>query len=277
MAFAIRRGPKLTSLSTLVLLLFCVWFLVLIPFLSRHGGLSFRPQRPNRAPPIELVVASTKHENTTWVHQHLPEWSRKVYVVDDPQNALTVPVNKGREAMVFLTYLVDNYYSLPDTVVFVHASRFQWHNDDPDYDLLPELRNLNFTYVRTVGYANLRCVWVLGCPVEIRPFADELPAGQEPQPSGRRLTTKEIFKRAFEELLPDIPVPQEVGVSCCSQFAVTRETVRQRPLEDYVHFRQWLIDTPLTDDLSGRVLEYAWHSKSTFRVAFFFFFFWAAV
>ena len=217
------------------------------------------PPPPPRNPHPELVIASMTRENTDWVSRLLPDWSAKIYVVDDPTSPLTVPVNKGREAMVYLTYLIDNYRNLPDTIVFLHAARFQWHNDDPDYDILPALQNLNPAYIHRVGYANLRCTWLLGCPAEIRPFEDETPEGQPPK--GDLFTTKEIFKRAFEQLMPDVPVPSKVGVSCCSQFAVTGETVRRRPVEDYIRYRQWLIETNFSDDLSGRVLEYAFHSK----------------
>ena len=148
----------------------------------------------------------------------------------------------------------------------MHASRFAWHNDDPDYDALPTLRNLNLGYVQAAGYANLRCVWVLGCPVEIRPHVDAAaPAADLGHGSsaadGRGLTTKQVFKQAFEELMPGVEVPDKVGVSCCSQFAVSREAVHRRPREDYIRWRDWLLQTPLADDLSGRVLEYMWHSE----------------
>ncbi|KAL1862878.1 hypothetical protein VTK73DRAFT_6588 [Phialemonium thermophilum] len=221
---------------------------------------------------VEIVVASTKRENTSWVHEYLPDWSHKVYVVDDPNHPLTVPLNKGREAMVFLTYLIDYYDRLPDVAVFMHAGRYQWHNDDPNYDAVPTLRRLNATYVRDVGYANLRCVWLIGCPAELHPYEDELappprppgyPADKPPplpvRPDGKPLTTHQIFRQAFSELLPEREVPRVVAVSCCSQFAVSREAVHQRPRGDYVRFRQWLISTHYADDLSGRVLEYIWH------------------
>jgi hypothetical protein len=39
------------------------------------------------------------------VHRHPPNWSQSVYVVDDPAVELTVPKNKGREAMVYLRYV----------------------------------------------------------------------------------------------------------------------------------------------------------------------------
>jgi hypothetical protein len=50
-----------------------------------------------------LVVASTKHENTSWLHQELPDWHKYIYIVDDPTALLTVARNKGRESMVYLS------------------------------------------------------------------------------------------------------------------------------------------------------------------------------
>jgi hypothetical protein len=111
---------------------------------------------------------------------------------------------------------------------------------------------------------------VLGCPVEIRPHVDAAAAPVDlghggsaaaTATGGRKLTTKQVFKRTFEELMPGVEVPHEVGVSCCSQFAVSREAVHSRPREDYIRWRDWLLQTPLGDDLSGRVLEYMWHSE----------------
>jgi Protein of unknown function (DUF3431) len=54
-------------------------------------------------------------------------------------------------------------------------------------------------------------------------------------------------------------VPEMVGQTCCAQFAVSREQVMQRPLEDYVSYRQWILDTELNDEKSGRVMEFLWH------------------
>ncbi|KAJ3482342.1 hypothetical protein NLG97_g7594 [Lecanicillium saksenae] len=100
----------------------------------------------------------------------------------------------------------------------------------------------------------LRCAWILGCPVEIHPKLDakSLPENSIP-------TAKHIYSQAFGELFPGVNVPSQVGVPCCSQFGVTRETVRARPKEDYIRFREWLLNTDLHDAISGRVFEYAWH------------------
>ena len=43
------------------------------------------------------------------------------------------------------------------------------------------------------------------------------------------------------------------------RFATTKATILAHPKEDYEHYRQWLLETPLPDDVSGRILEYSWH------------------
>ena len=56
-----------------------------------------------------VVVASQKSENSTWLEEHFPHWKRSIYMVDvEPRTeeafgVLTVPKNKGRESMVYLT------------------------------------------------------------------------------------------------------------------------------------------------------------------------------
>lgn len=60
------------------------------------------PQSPSGD--VELVVASINQENTSWYGEYVSDWRKSIYVVDDPTAPLTVPRNKGREAMVYLTY-----------------------------------------------------------------------------------------------------------------------------------------------------------------------------
>lgn len=153
------------------------------------------------------------------------------------------------------SYIIDRYDSLPGNIIFHHAERFQWHNDNPDYDALPLLKNIRLSHIKAQGYVNLRCVWVLGCPTEIRPSKDESPTNTGP------VHAKHVYKPAFEELFPMVAVPESIGVPCCSQFALRRETIRLRSKADYVRWRNWLLNTDLEDALSGRIMEYSWHSK----------------
>lgn len=164
--------------------------------------------------------------------------------------------------------MIDFYNNLPDVMIFMHSERYQWHNDDPVYgkwptarlivedwitnisaDSVPLLQNLQLPYVVSEGYANLRCVWTIGCPSELK----------LDQQNHTDKTTQIAYPEAFQELFPGEPIPSVVGVACCAQFALTREKIHERSLEDYRRYRQWLLDTSLDDNVSGRILEYTWH------------------
>ena len=124
------------------------------------------------------------------------------------------------------------------------------------------LSRLQLPFVKAQGYVNLRCVWTLGCPAEIRPLDEfEAPAADDAGPS-EDARAGAFYEPAFEELFPDLPVPEVIGASCCAQFAVTAEKIRKRPRSDYERYRCWLLETTLPDDISGRIMEYSWHSMN---------------
>ena len=52
----------------------------------------------------ELVVASLVGDDISWLDELFSDWKTNIYVVNDPNAPLTVPKNKGREAMAYLTY-----------------------------------------------------------------------------------------------------------------------------------------------------------------------------
>ena len=163
--------------------------------------------------------------------------------------------------MVYLTFIIDHYATLPDVTIFHHASQYQWHNDDPDYDASRLLGQLQIPYVLSRGYANLRCVWTIGCPPDsISPHKRQQPfALQAIDGAGNSVDYNELYKAVYEQLFPSEPVPEHVGAPCCAQFAVTANTILQRPVSEYEYFRKWLLETDLADEVSGRIMEYFWH------------------
>jgi hypothetical protein len=90
----------------------------------------------------KAIITSVMAEDETtadWVAEFLPDWQAVVYVADrksedaplSNSSLITphhLPVNKGREASVYLTYIIQHYYQLPDYMVFVHGKRYQIHN-----------------------------------------------------------------------------------------------------------------------------------------------------
>jgi hypothetical protein len=53
-----------------------------------------------------IVVPKTAEEDLSWLIKDVTEEHMVVYEVDNPSARYTVPQNKGREAMVYLTYMV---------------------------------------------------------------------------------------------------------------------------------------------------------------------------
>ena len=83
-----------------------------------------------------------------------PDWIQYPYLVTedtDPNSTLTVPANKGNEAMRYLSFIIDNYDSLPDIIAF---HEYAWHQS---FGSAAEVNNLNLTTVRFRGYQNFKC------------------------------------------------------------------------------------------------------------------------
>ena len=123
------------------------------------------------------------------------------------------------------------------------------------------LKRIKLDYLDEHGYINLRCAWAISCPSNLKPLDPSLSQNQSPAASSKHETTPQI-KAAFEELFPGEPAPKDVGsVPCCTQFAVSRWKLHQRPKSDYVRYRDWLVNTPLSDEISAQILDYSWPSK----------------
>ncbi|KAJ5089183.1 hypothetical protein N7532_007867 [Penicillium argentinense] len=218
-----------------------------------------------------IVMAKLEEEHTEWVQEELPDWQRAIYIVNPSEDTrsnneiLTTPTNKGHESMAYLTYVIDYYYELPSTIAFLHAHRagflMAWHVDAPLHDNVIAMRNLQLDFVQQNGYVNLRCNWNPGCK-EAHRF--------------NRHVTEQVWWDVFEGTsTPPLNMsspyemesydqrymrkPTQIGTACCAQFAVSRSQVHRRPRQDYVKFRQWIIETQLNDASSGRVMEFLWH------------------
>lgn len=152
--------------------------------------------------------------------------------------------------MAYLTYIIENYATLPPITAFVHASPEQWHNDV--FATTNEtLSRLDLSTVRRRGYVNLRCALAPGCPVSVRPFDESYKQKENPVYSG--------FEGIYGELFNGSRVPEIIGGVCCAQFVVTRERIWDRPREEYVWMREWVVRSKLDSVGVGSVFEMLWH------------------
>ncbi|KAI5270084.1 hypothetical protein E4T47_06474 [Aureobasidium subglaciale] len=193
-------------------------------------------------------------DDVAWATTKLIGWDTFVYTVDNTSMPLHTDRNKGKEANAYLTYLIQEYDSLPPTVAFVHSHEFgwlkAWHTDAKRHSNVESLNSMNTKFVQKNGYANLRCLPNPGCPDEVWPFRD---------PVDKTKTTEVAFAAAWKDIFGDGDVPEVIGVACCAQFAVSRDQILKRTKGEYVRMHRWLMTTELDDQTSGRVFEYLWH------------------
>jgi len=223
--------------------------------LSRHATLPvhFRPGIP-KPPGSEysrvMVLPRTRSEDIGWIPEELPGLNLAVYVVDDSQAPLHPPKNKGHEVMVYLTYIIDHYYSLPDIAVFMHAHRHTHHNNEfLGFDASQMIRRLSNEHVVRQGYVNMRCHWDPGCPEWLYFNGTEQLLGKQEEA---------FLTQSWRELFPLEPFPTYLAQPCCAQFALSRERILSIPLGRFTFYRDWIMKTPLTDYISGRIWEYSW-------------------
>ncbi|KAK4693603.1 hypothetical protein P7C71_g3830, partial [Lecanoromycetidae sp. Uapishka_2] len=225
---------------------------VLAPQTGRPAA-HFRPGDPKpsgSAYTRVVVIPRTKDENVSWIGDELPDINTVVYVANNPKEPLHPPRNKGREVMIYLTYIIDHYEALPDIMIFMHAHRYSHHNNDLlGYDAVQMIRRLSSDHVIREGYFNMRCHWRPGCPEWLHPHnkVESLERQEE-----------EVLSRCWEELFPWEPLPKALGQPCCAQFALSKQRVHAIPLSHYVFYRDWMMRTPLSDYVSGRIWEYSW-------------------
>lgn len=181
-------------------------------------------------------------------------WSLHRYNYDDPSPppASSFPMNKGNEAMMYLSYVINNYDSLPDYSIFIHGHRESWHQEG---DMVNIINNFQLQALEDAGYAPLRCDWYPSCPREIRPIHHDVIVWG---PGVHREDTEIEIGKAWAALFVNETLPHTIASQCCAQFAVTRKAIQKRSKAEFERMRQWIIDTRLSNDVSGRVFEKLW-------------------
>ncbi|CAI7599975.1 unnamed protein product [Penicillium discolor] len=249
--------------------------------------------------PALIVSHVSTDGDPSWLEPLRTKYHVCMYQVDAPADKtsklLQVPANRGHEAMAYLTFLIDNYAEIPSAgAVFVHGSRWAWHNDIPDYDNAALLRSLDIrAALKPAGYSNLRCDWSAGtCPSSVPAQGSlETRLSGAVSPWSPRSASDIALPKAFGHIFggdADARVEEirnafhlhlgrndAVRAQCCAQFVVSRERIWQHGRDEYIALRQWLLDgsddgvarnvqrgsraAPGDDRVAGRIVSYLWH------------------
>lgn len=217
-----------------------------IPFRSRVGDSSRSGSTYSRV----LVIPCLNKMETDWAKSDLSDVELAAYVVNNTNAIWHSPRNKGHEVTVYLSYIIDHYANLPDIVIFMHAHRWAHHNEKVlDHDAVQMVKRLSSQHVARQGYVNLRCNWYPGCPEWLHPNnKQDTLARQEEM----------MISKSWAELFPLDALPTFLAQTCCAQFALSKGRISSIPLSRFIYYRDWILTTPLTDYISGRIWEYSW-------------------
>lgn len=216
---------------------------------TEYGGLGYASNRT-----VNLVIASRKADDISWTSKlDLPNLNIIRYVIDAPSAAYHPPVSgKGREALVYHTYFYDFYDKLPDISIMIHPHEDPWHIEGVlQQSMLFTLSQLDLEVVQSRQYANLRVSWTQACPDWIDTTKTPEQALKQEEPYMHSALVENFG-------ISDTEVPDIFAGPCCSQFAVTRQAVRRNPRHQYKRSMDWLVETSLSEYISGRTWEHMW-------------------
>lgn len=190
-------------------------------------------------PANSIVVVSRWQQPTAWT-QRLVEKGYKVLLYEhgtNVNNPYNLPNNVGKEASVYLRFIIDYYNFLPSYVIFLHDEEYSWHHQGKIADLVLEAQGQrhkyhNFNKVRQ-------------CSIKKNEWWKHISAW-------------------FDQYLAPFIGPREkygdwtMGQRCCAQFLVHRDRIHQFPKTFYEDLYGWIMTTPLDSEISARFLEWTW-------------------
>jgi len=144
--------------------------------------------------------------------------------------------NKGMDASMYLSYIIDHYNELPERTLFVHHHEENWTQD---YPLPFIINNLNWNAAKYFSIGNRK--------MYVNPYSSISNEHQQ------------IIKDNWYIFQGNIEHTENIFFYCGTQFCVHRDLILQYPVTFYKGLLNWVYETPLADYYTGRMFEYYWH------------------
>ena len=197
------------------------------------------------------VIVSRYKDNINWVNK-----LTHPYTIIDKENT----ANVGNEAWSYIRFLIDNYYNLPDRMLFVHGHENSYHQDYPTWYIANNLNwNLEFMNINSRRFEEQYISL-------INDFEDN--------EYNYRKSYESWIKTPWKHIFDQFPIPHTLTFLGHAQFLVSKNYVLRHPIHFYKHILNWLETTNIDRDLytgkiehfnknnayvSARILEYTWH------------------
>ena len=191
------------------------------------------------------IVVSRYKKNVDFVHKinNGKNINVMIYDKENKNNPLNIPVNKGNEASVYLKYIIDYYDELTDFTFFIHDDEYAWHHTGSIIDKYNEAVMSNKMYYNI----NDKNHWRTKNLIDNTLYKELL----------------NWYNIYIEDYIPISKVPNNsdfiYGYLGSAQFLVHKDLIKNFPKEFYINIYNWIITTNLTNEISGRYLEWVWH------------------
>lgn len=250
-------------------------FMIIFVFIFIYGTLIYKNKKKNddntnkekQKVESKIIVTSQYYKNKRWIpdiqwiNNYLNNIPKIIYLrltsndnkeLESESESKTIEnqrkyklINKGKEALAYLTFIVDHYQNLPDHTIFLHGHNESRHSES----LIQILQNFKWGYK---GYMNLN--WCKNQRCRVRTYRNYSLTFMDND------DVRRILYRYWDETLGIFlgRLPSSISFYCCAQFVATKNAIRNRSLEFYKYLQEWIINTSASDYDSSRLLEYTW-------------------
>ena len=201
------------------------------------------------------VVISRYNENVSWKDRLV--YQSTVYEKNPvPGYRYNIPVNKGQEAPVYFKYILDNYYALPDYIIFLHGHETSWHQNKSIVDTVNSLwfgneyTNINDTKQKFKLKKDSRGFNITDYidNEQIDTYNIREVMGDDMDKWWKE-TMEEYFGSFDDKVTTD---------TCCAQFVVSKNAILRHPLSFYEKHYNWLLETDIDNKYTSRFYEWTW-------------------
>ena len=174
-------------------------------------------------------------------------------------NKCSMELNRGREASVFLRFIIVYYDTLPKHTAFIHGHETAWHQKHPD-GILKAIDQANIDKYDYISLNNnlmsLRYEPYMKFNIQ-HPTESNYIDNTDMSRVVHRLINK-YWTILFEPELK-IDFPEKLRYQQSAQFIVSRDLIRKHPKSFYIQLYNFIIDPNEDDYHTSVALEFLWH------------------